>query len=737
MKKLLLLLILSFFSIQSYAGSCPDGSDPVRSISADGTYFVYNCGGDNSSSKKGNSATSSKNSIAEIKKSMDDDGILEIYGFGPLNAPHAINPISVNDFSKIGKTSLRFETNDGECGQYPRWNDCQNDRERTELNYETEFWKTEKWYRFYLYLPKDYNSVAPGKMSLIQWKRLEPSKVLVMFKHTHAGLVLNRNAETFADSYIVLKPNEELLGSWTEIIFNTNWHPDSEKGVMKVWIDGKLKVDVKGRANINSLEGRELSLRYGLYSSFMSNYKKTFNTKKMPQRIAFYDGVKAENSCQKLLDINTCNNLVSQNINEYKLYLHQGDNKELHSRSICKISSASFESATSINDFYNPDICPFVKPADLFTTIEASDTFDGSYSFVLSRYNPSEGSMKIGSGILEISDGKISVAKKSRLLKTSSPSYYNTFEGQIDKEGGISAVFDVNALNGQGSPIPVDFTGSIDELELKGKFDHYFEMIIKLRKIENTVKEKSKTAKTPSIETTSSDPTISKVIKVIQGDKFIVEIAEPHELAGTDLSLSLRDIDAPDAVKSCPKQLEFGNQVKDFVAQKIAGATSLKITNFRKTSKAIIGQVIIDGKDLGAMLIQNGYASDEYGYWKGYFCSALNAIQAGISNEINGDYEESIFWYERALIIDPDGSNNSQATYALSKLYKVSGDDKKSLGYLKQSADLNYMKAQEDLGSAYINGIGVSKNLAQAKKWLKKAHDNGSKNAENICGCEF
>jgi TPR repeat protein len=47
------------------------------------------------------------------------------------------------------------------------------------------------------------------------------------------------------------------------------------------------------------------------------------------------------------------------------------------------------------------------------------------------------------------------------------------------------------------------------------------------------------------------------------------------------------------------------------------------------------------------------------------------------------------------------------------------------------------MKAQEDLGSAYINGIGVSKNLAQAKKWLKKAHDNGSKNAENICGCEF
>ena len=43
MKKLFLLLILSFFSAQSFAGSCPDGSDPVKSVSADGTYFLYHC----------------------------------------------------------------------------------------------------------------------------------------------------------------------------------------------------------------------------------------------------------------------------------------------------------------------------------------------------------------------------------------------------------------------------------------------------------------------------------------------------------------------------------------------------------------------------------------------------------------------------------------------------------------------------------------------------------------------
>ena len=43
MKKLLLIIVLSLLSIQSFAGSCPDGSEPTKKISADGTYFEYKC----------------------------------------------------------------------------------------------------------------------------------------------------------------------------------------------------------------------------------------------------------------------------------------------------------------------------------------------------------------------------------------------------------------------------------------------------------------------------------------------------------------------------------------------------------------------------------------------------------------------------------------------------------------------------------------------------------------------
>ena len=61
MKKLFLLLILSFLSAQGYAGSCPDGSEPVKSLSTDGTYFVYNCDSSNESNGSANSSTLSNN----------------------------------------------------------------------------------------------------------------------------------------------------------------------------------------------------------------------------------------------------------------------------------------------------------------------------------------------------------------------------------------------------------------------------------------------------------------------------------------------------------------------------------------------------------------------------------------------------------------------------------------------------------------------------------------------------
>ena len=111
-----------------------------------------------------------------------------------------------------------------------------------------------------------------------------------------------------------------------------------------------------------------------------------------------------------------------------------------------------------------------------------SSAFDGDYPFVLSRFHPSDGRMALGSGILVINKGAISVSLKNRFLDTSSTKYYDTLKGRIDKKGNASIAFDVNPLRGKGSPGPASFFGNINNLEIKGASinDDYFQLIITL-----------------------------------------------------------------------------------------------------------------------------------------------------------------------------------------------------------------------------------------------------------------
>jgi hypothetical protein len=123
--------------------------------------------------------------------------------------------------------------------------------------------------------------------------------------------------------------------------------------------------------------------------------------------------------------------------------------------------------------------------------IISSPLFDGRYSFIISRYNENDGYQDQGNGYIEINNGIMTVAKEGRTLNTGSIDLYDSFEGQIDKDGNISAVFTVNALVGMGSPESIDFRGTIDALQIKGKFDDYFDMIITIESSDFTTKEQT------------------------------------------------------------------------------------------------------------------------------------------------------------------------------------------------------------------------------------------------------
>ncbi|MDA9319280.1 alginate lyase family protein [Candidatus Thioglobus sp.] len=53
MKKLFLFFVLSLLSLQGYSANCPDGSEPTKTISADGTYFEYKCNTSKTAEKQG------------------------------------------------------------------------------------------------------------------------------------------------------------------------------------------------------------------------------------------------------------------------------------------------------------------------------------------------------------------------------------------------------------------------------------------------------------------------------------------------------------------------------------------------------------------------------------------------------------------------------------------------------------------------------------------------------------
>ena len=66
------------------------------------------------------------------------------------------------------------------------------------------------------------------------------------------------------------------------------------------------------------------------------------------------------------------------------------------------------------------------------------------------------------------------------------------------------------------------------------------------------------------------------------------------------------------------------------------------------------------------------------------------------------------------------------------------GNIEKAKENLKKGALLGFMEAELELGENFWNGWdGFEKDPSEGKYWLKKAHENGSKDAEDVCGCSF
>ncbi|HJP12126.1 MAG TPA: VCBS repeat-containing protein, partial [Gammaproteobacteria bacterium] len=117
--------------------------------------------------------------------------------------------------------------------------------------------------------------------------------------------------------------------------------------------------------------------------------------------------------------------------------------------------------------------------------------FDGRYSFTISRYHDDEDWNELGSGFIQIKNGIMTVAKEGRTLDTGSIDLYDSFAGQIDKEGNIMSSLKISALFGVDSTPSGDLNGNIDS-QLQGKWDHYYDVIIQIKPINEPAKSDEK-----------------------------------------------------------------------------------------------------------------------------------------------------------------------------------------------------------------------------------------------------
>ena len=99
------------------------------------------------------------------------------------------------------------------------------------------------------------------------------------------------------------------------------------------------------------------------------------------------------------------------------------------------------------------------------------------------------------------------------------------------------------------------------------------------------------------------------------------------------------------------------------------------------------------------------------------------AIAYAEAGEKDKAYEELLFIVEQA------DQGHPKALYEFGVMYKTEGlwvvqSDESAFENWLASAELGYAPAQFAVGSAYIIGSGIEKDLSQAKRWLQLAIDS-------------
>jgi hypothetical protein len=233
---------------------------------------------------------------------IEDDGSgtwghFWVHGNNPHNR-YALDVVNKKDRHPVrkGKQSIRFEVRPGQCGG----GDCgTNQSERVELSVgANEYTGKNYWYAWSVYF-KNFRPIDPVSPTVGQFRigRVPTAIEFTTFLASSNGLEAFFTIDRKTKSYRVV-PYNQLSNKWHDILVNAKWSTGAD-GFFKIWWNGKLQVNHKGRNVIDRKNDR--LFRFGLYRSNM--YRKPGNK---ITHIVYYDEVMRGNSCEDVSQFMTC-----------------------------------------------------------------------------------------------------------------------------------------------------------------------------------------------------------------------------------------------------------------------------------------------------------------------------------------------------------------------------------------------------------------------------------------------
>lgn len=114
------------------------------------------------------------------------------------------------------------------------------------------------------------------------------------------------------------------------------------------------------------------------------------------------------------------------------------------------------------------------------------------------------------------------------------------------------------------------------------------------------------------------------ITRVIDGDTVAFRAPFLPDPLKKELSIRVYGVDTPEKGfrAKCPQEAQRGEMASAFTRQQIASASKVQVVliDWDKYGGRVLGDLLIDGRSLRQLLIQNGFAREYYGEAKTSWC---------------------------------------------------------------------------------------------------------------------